>query len=404
MPDAANLTSYARLLKLTPVIDLPDQGRVVEPAPEAGARRKLDLRPLRGLLLFVLLPALAGAVYFGVIAADRFESEARFVIRTPGTQMPSAALASLMQNAGVARGADDAYVVRDYLESRDAMAYLERKAGLREAVASEKADVLWRFPNFFTSNTQEGLHWHYGRLLSVDYDTTTGVSTLRMEAFTPQEAERLTTALLEASELLINRLNERARRDAIAFAEQEVERMRQRTMAAQAKLTAFRERETLIDPSHATLAVLEGIARLSQDVALVNVQIRELRAGSPGGPQLVALRKRQAALEAQIAAERKRLAGDVTAIAPRIAEFEQLVLEREFSERALMAALAAVETARLEAQRQHVYVERVAEPSLPDHPAYPRRILWSLAILVIAYAVFRIGKSLVDDARNHVAS
>jgi len=80
------------------------------------------------------------------------------------------------------------------------------------------------------------------------------------------------------------------------------------------------------------------------------------------------------------------------------------MLEREFSERALMTALGAVEMARIEAQRQHVYIERVAEPSRPDRPAYPLRVVWCLAILAISYMAFRIGKALVDDARRHADS
>ena len=77
------------------------------------------------------------------------------------------------------------------------------------------------------------------------------------------------------------------------------------------------------------------------------------------------------------------------------------MLEWGFSERALTAALGSVEMARIETQRQHVYIERVAAPSLPDHPGYPWRIVWCLAVLVLSYAIFRIGKALVDDARRH---
>ena len=77
------------------------------------------------------------------------------------------------------------------------------------------------------------------------------------------------------------------------------------------------------------------------------------------------------------------------------------MLEREFSERALTAALGAVEMARIEAQRQQVYIERVAEPSRPDYPAYPLRVVWCLVTLLVSYMAFRIGKVLVDDALRH---
>lgn len=408
MPDSSSLSTYARLLRLTPIEGFSGAHARTTPTldvDERAPRRtavKYWLRRKRGLFLFVGAPTLLAAVYFGLIASDRYESEARFVVRTPALAAANAALTNLFQGTtAVTRGGDDSFVVRDFLESRDAMRYLEMDAGLRQAMAHDRADFLWRYPNFFTSKTQEGFHWHYRRLMSVNFDSTTGVSTLRVQAFTPSDAFRLTSALLEAAESLVNRLNERARRDTIAFAEAEVDRMGLRAAAARKNLVEFREREALIDPSHATLAVLETIARLSQEVAQVNVQLRELLSASPRGPQIAALRTRQAALEAQIAAERQLLAGDAASIAPRIAEYERLMLEREFSERALVAALTAVEVARLEAQRQHVYVERVASPSLPDYPAYPLRIVWILTTVVVSYGLFRIGKALVDDALRH---
>ena len=92
------------------------------------------------------------------------------------------------------------------------------------------------------------------------------------------------------------------------------------------------------------------------------MQINELEKNSPKAPQITPLRTRRAALEAQIATERRRLAGDAQSIAPRIAEYERLMLEREFAEKALMSAMTAVEMARVEALRQQVYLERVATP------------------------------------------
>jgi hypothetical protein len=80
-------------------------------------------------------------------------------------------------------------------------------------------DPLWQFPNLFTSDSHEGLFSHYERLVSADFDSTTGVSTLKVQAFSPEDARRLTKALLDDAEALVNRLNERARRDAISIAE-----------------------------------------------------------------------------------------------------------------------------------------------------------------------------------------
>lgn len=402
MPEASQFTTYARLLRLTPVDDpvLPTTTQsmpTVEPPPKR--RRRPD--GLLSLLLLVLLPVCLVAGYFWLLAADRYESEARFVLRTPGRALAGASVSTMLQSAGVARTNDDGYVVNDYLESRDAMKWVEQHAGLKAAYAAAKSDPIWRFPNPFVSDTQERLYQHYRRMMSASFDSASGMSVLKVEAFTPADAQRLTTSLLEAAEALVNRLNERARRDAIALADREVEHMRQRALASQYALTAFREREQLIDPSQATLAVLETIARLSIEATQASVQINELAQSSPKSPQISALRTRRVALETQIATERQRLAGDSQAIAPRIAEYERLMLEREFAEKALMAAMTAVEMARVEAMRQHVFLERVAAPGRPDYPAYPWKVVWCLATLAAAYMAWRMWRILKADTLRH---
>jgi capsular polysaccharide transport system permease protein len=400
-------------LRLTPVehvslAPLPVSPGAVEPVAGAATRWRA-----RGVVSFVLLVFVSTALtlaYFVFLAADRYQSEARFVLRMPGRAFANAALGNMLQNSGVAmsgvtRSGDDGYVAQQFLESRDAMAWAERHAGLKAAYAAPVAgrDIFWQFPNLFEPHGEEGLFWHFQRMVSADFDNTTGINTIKVQAFTPADARRIAGSLLEATEALINRLNERARQDAIALAEGEVARMRERAMTAQAALTAFRERERLIDPSQATVAVLETIGKLAQEVALVSVQIGELSKSSPDGPQIAPLRARRAALEAQIAQERQRLAGDAQAIAPRIVEYERLMLEREFAEKALVSAMTAVETARVEAMRQQVYLERVAEPSQPDYPAYPWQVVWTIVVAVVGYMTWRMWRILSADTVRHAA-
>lgn len=403
MPDTTEFATYARLLRLTPVSDAQFAPATVTVDTSAAAtqpKQRLGPKSIISLLLLVALPACLAVTYFAFFAADRYESEVRFILRSPGRTI-SAQLPNILQAAGIARASDDGYIVREFLESRDAMEVLEKNADLKAAYAAGGLDFIWKFPNFFTSKTEEGLYWHYQRMMSADFDSTTGVSTLKVQAFAPEAAQRLAAALLESAEGLVNRLNERARQDAIKVADVEVERMKARALAAQAALTAFRERERLVDPSQVTLAVLETIARLSVEAATLSVQLGELEKTSRNSPQITPLRSRRSAIEAQIATERRRLAGDAQAIAPRIAEYERLMLEREFAAKALITAMTALETAKVEAQRQQVYLEKVATPTRPDYPTYPWRIVWCLVTLVAGYMIWRMWRILVQDALDH---
>lgn len=401
MPDAVQFASYARLLRLTPVVDaaLPTIEEA-QGAPPRPARRKW-YAGMVSLLLLVALPTALAALYFGLLAADRYQSEARFVLRMPGNNIANSAFANLVPSQAITRATDDGYIVQEFLESRDAMIWLKDKSRLEAVYDKPQWDFIWGFPNILFSNTDEGLYRQYQRMTSASFDNTTGVSVLRVQAFSAVDAQALAAALLDAAEVLVNRLNERAHRDAVGLAEAETVRMRERAIAAQSSITAFRERERLIDPSQVTLAVLETIAKLAQEAAQTNVQLGELNKSSPNSPQIVPLRSRLAAVEGQIAIERQRLAGDSASIAPRIAEYERLMLEREFAEKALVAAMTAVETARAEARRQQIYLERVATPGRPDYPSYPWRAVWCLTISAIGILTWRMWRILSADVLRH---
>lgn len=400
MPDVSQFESYARILKLHPVMDAP---ATVQPAAPAAEPQRAGVRPRNWLsfALMVVLPVSLMAIYFWFFSADRYVSEAQFVLRTPARNMLGNMIPGLFQATGVSRSNDDGYIVQAFLESRDAMQVLEAHGLLRRTYDKAKLDFIWNFPNPFMPNNGEGLYRQFRRLTSATYDDTTGVTVLRMQAFSPEDAQQLSNGLLDAAEGLVNKLNERARRDTIALSEEEASRTRDRAIAAQSALTRFRERERLIDPSQVTYAVLESIVKLSHEAAQTSVQISEISKITPGAPQAQQLRARRSALEAQIEVERARLAGDATSIAPRIAEYERLMIEREFAEKALIAAMAALEAAKAEAHRQNIYLERVASPSKPDYPTYPWKFVWCLVTLVVCYMTWRMMRIVTIDALRH---
>ncbi len=402
MPDASQIDTYARLLRLTPVVEAPARPKAEPPALKPAATSRKMRRGIASFLLLVGVPTTLAVLYFCLFAANRYESETRFILRVPGRPLMGAAAPDLLQSIGVSRANDDGYVVREYLESRDAVSLLAEKAELRKRLSKAKWDLFWRYPSVFASgDNDERLYDFYERIMSASFDSATGVSTLKIQAFAADDAQALAAALLNAAEEKVNRINDRARHDAMDLADAEVSRMRQRTLSAQSALTSFREREQMVDPGQSSLAILETIARLSMEAAQLSVQLNELTATSPQAPQVKPLRNRRAAIEAQIAQERQRLAGDAQSIAPRIAEYERLMLEREFAERSLVAAMTALEVARVEAQKQQIYLERVSEPSRPDYPTYPLRIVWSLVTFIVCCMTYRLWRTISSDTMRH---
>lgn len=350
----------------------------------------------------IFLPAVLVCVYFWVFATDRYQSEATFVVRNPGLGTV-AEIANLMQGTKVLASAEDSYIVHEYLRSRDAMRSLLTNGKLLEVFHGYGSDFLWAYPPVFTASNEERLYRQYRRFVDISFDKTTGISTLTVQAFNPEDASQFATALLASAEKMINRLNERAQRDTLRTAEEEVELARKTLIDDQKRLTEFRVRESVIDPGRfSTAVVMETVARLSFELAMVNAQIAQLSKSAPRSVQIDTLRQRGAALQEQITAQRQQFGAAPNGFAPLVDEYEKLTLQKEFSERLLKSALTSLDLSRVEANRQRLFLETISTPTVSDYPSAPLRSVWSLAALCLAFVTYLLVRTLAEDTAAHV--
>lgn len=351
----------------------------------------------------MILPTLLAAFYFFLLAANRFEAEARFVVRSPSSSATSQ-LSSLVQGAGIGRSSDEAYIVHAYMQSRDAVRALVRDHDLLARLQRPEADLVWRYPGFLRSASDERLWKLFQSFVTIDFDSSTGITTLKVQAFRPEDAKDIAEGLLSDSERLINEISARSNKEMLRTAETEVAVARERARVALEAMSEFRRRHELIDPTRTSAAAVETITGLTLEIARTSAELDELQIAAAESPQAETLRRRIRAYQDQISKERKTLAGSDTSLAPLIAEYERLMLEREFAERTFASAQAAHNIARVDAERQRLFIERISSPTLPDYPKYPYRLLSVLAVLALAWMLYSIGTRIVNDSRRHAGN
>lgn len=368
----------------------------------AAAARVLRATPLWLFLLCVAAPTLLASLYWGWLASDIYVSESRFVVRAPQRAQPEAPLGALLQGVGFGRAQDDAHVVHDFIGSRDALALVEQARRVRDHYADPGVDRLARFAGLDGDRSFEALHEYMRRRrLTIEHDAATSISTLRVSAFSAEQSRAINEQLLQASEALVNRINDRSRADAIRQAQAHVGDSERRALAASAALAAFRSRNAVFDPERQSSLQLQGIARMQDELISTRTQLAQVTQLSPGSPQIASLRARIQALEGEIARETRRVAGAKSSLADKSMEFERLTLERTLADRQFASALAALEQARLNAQAQSLYLERIVQPSLPDAPTQPRRLRSVLATLLIGLMAWGVLSILVAGVREH---
>lgn len=356
------------------------------------------------LWAFVLLPTLIAGVYCFGIASDLYMSEAKFIVRT-GTRGPATTLGSLLASTGISRSQDDTFSVHDFITSRDAVRDLEKNADLRGVFNRPETDFVTKFPNVVTGNdTFEALFKHYEDFVTIGFDSTTGVSTLRVKAYRAEDARNIAQALLTSSEALVNRLNERAQNDALETARREVAGAEERVASIQGALSQYRTREKMLDPTTASSGLFESIRQMGAARITAATELADLMHQAPNNPKIPLLRTRIANLDAQMETERVKLTGQSDSVVSKIAGYERLSTDRELAQKALASAFASLEAARIEAQRQQLYLEHVVQPNLADYPLYPKRFISFLTVVACCLITYGTAWLLVASVREHASA
>jgi capsular polysaccharide transport system permease protein len=350
------------------------------------------------------LPTLLAGVYFFAVASDLYLSEVKFVVRGPA-KAPTGSISAMLSSAAVSAVSEDTFAVHEYLLSRDAVRRLEREDDLRTLLSRPEGDLITRFPGYlYWRKDFEALYTAYARFISVEIDSTSGVSTLHVKAYRPEDAQRVAQALLSFGEQLVNTLNQRARHDALAVFQREVDGTERRIADIQTQLTAYRIKQKMLDPKTASAGPIELLAQMNAQLANSRAQLSEVLRNSPNSPQIPLVRTRIAALEKLILDERAKITGDTDSVATALSEYERLDVQRMLAEKQLASAFVSLEAARLEAQRQQLYLETIAQPNLADYPLYPRRIVSFATIVASCLVAYGIAWLLAAGVREHASA
>ncbi|MHC5654076.1 hypothetical protein [Celeribacter sp.] len=386
----------------------PDRHLLLAAAGQGGARglfrRAWDFVSRHYALLLVtgifVVPVTWALLFYGLIAADRYVSETKFIVRGVNSQQIGG-LSVLLRSFGLARANDDAYAIHSYIRSRDAMDELMKQVDLRAVYTRPEADFITGYSTLF-GDTSEGFFRYFSDQIVVEEDIQTGITTLRVSAYRPQDAVAIARALLSLSEARVNQMNDRARRDALDAAGELLSEAETRVIESQTAITAYRNRVLMVDPEENVSKRTELIAALTSEMVEDEVLLRQLRTSSPNNPRIPPLVTKITSLRDQIAEEQGQIAGSDASIASKISDYEGLVLKRVLADKAFESAMRTIDNARQETQRKRIYIEAVVSPHQPDKSTEPKRLRRIFTVMIISFAAFVMIYLLVSGGRDHL--
>jgi capsular polysaccharide transport system permease protein len=335
----------------------------------------------------VVAPTLAALVYFGLLASDVYVSQSQFVVRSPDKPTTSG-LGVLLKSVGFSNAGDEIFITQDYVKSRDALRSLNERGEVEQAFGNPSISMFDRFDPLGLNGSFEDLYEYYQGKVGIEHDATSSITTLTVRAFTAQDAKRMNQQLLDLSEGLVNRLNNRGEFDLVSFAQREVREAEVAARRASQALAAFRNVQGIIDPEGQATVQLQMVSKLQDELIASRVQLQQLMALAPENPQIPVLRTRISGLTRQIDVELGRVVGGQGSLSANAVRYQRLALDREYADKRLAAALASLQEARNEARRKQAYVER-------------RRLRGILATFVLGLVAYGILSLLLAGVREH---
>jgi len=391
----------------------PPSGTVVEearfePARELGFVAASHTWLWLTFALFALLPSAAAIAYYGFVAADQFTVETRFVVRSLDPSradeptLGAGATLAVGQLVAPKSVTQNAYVVTQYIRSRGMVVALQGEIDLQTLYRRPEADVLARLK---TDASVEDLVNYWGDMVRADVDAPSGIVIVRVRAFRPQDALLIARSINRHSEQLVNDMTLRARRDAMRVAEEEVRRAEQQVRDSLAALREARDSEGTIDPTRAADETSTLLLQLmAEKIRLESELFAASRTLARDAPTVRFLASRVDIVGNQIVELRARLTGEgANTVAASFRRFDELEIQRQLSEKLLSLAEDTFERARLNAERQNIYLMAFVLPSLPADSDYPPRLAYCLLFplgFVAVWGVVALIWASIDDHRR----
>lgn len=377
------------------------------------AQRRRRRWTIASFFLCVLLPVAAVIYYYVEVAADRYAVETKFAIRSVSGSSPTDFLGIVSTVSTATSTTTDSYIVVDFIQSRDLIDRLNERLDLVEIYNHPSADVLTRLD---PEKTVEDVVTYMQRMVSVYFDSSSQIMTLEVQAFTPEDAERVSIAVLEICDALVNELSERARQDAMRNAEKEVARVEEQLDDHRRALNAFRQSQQDIDPAASAGAQIQLLGQLESRLAEARARMESLKGFlNDDAPSVRILQSQIDAIEQQLETQRNRLgsgaqtpnsdgANSTTTdqtLSARVGTYEDLAVDLQFLQQAYVTALASREAARLEADRAQRYLAAFVKPAIPQRSTYPKRIQNILIFASFAVMLWGIAVMIVYVIREH---
>lgn len=372
---------------------------------EIAARRKRKLLLLGARLsFFVMLPTILVGWYFFMIATPMYATNTEFIIQKAEAQTGGSGIGGLLGGSSFAT-VQESITVQSYLTSREAMLRLDAEMGLREHFSNPQMDPLTRLA---PDASAEALYDTYLRHLTIGYDPTEGLIKMEVRAADPETSQNFSTALITYAEERVDQMSQRLREDQMRGARESYEEAEMNMMSARQRVIELQERRGILSADREVATVFQQISNFELQLQEERLRLAELQSNPrPNATRVEVAERNIASLEELITSLRSGLTDtDTGATSLARVQSELMVAETDLETRQQMLsqALQQMESARIEANRQTLYLSIGVFPVAPDEAAYPRSFENTLLAFLVFSGIYLLISMTASILREQVSA
>ncbi len=341
---------------------------------------------------------LIAAVYWGIVATERYVSRAHVVLQSPEINPASLNVSSLLSGTS---GSGDLLLLKDHLESVHMLKTLDKKLDLRDHFSNSDIDWVARLDG--KDVPIETFYDYMKGRINITFDDYSSLLKLEVQAYTPEMAQNITQALLDEGEKHMNLMGQRLAQEQVDFIDQQAKQLEERLFAARDTILEYQNEYGLVAPTQTVEAIFTTVSRLQAELALLEARTKsQLSYQSEGASEIKRLRNEAKALEQQIEIERSKLAREDGESLNRVsAEYETLEMRAKFALELYSNALTALETTRVEASRKLKQISVLEYPTMAEFPTKPERLYNITVFIIMAIVIAGILHLIVSVVRDH---
>lgn len=370
-----------------------------------GLRARRGERLIRLLRIWtfvgiVAVPSLLFGAYIFFVASPQYVAEARFTVR--------GGMTGLSEGKGVPTAliVQDTQVILNYMKSRAMVEALDRSSHFQDFYESD--DIDW-FSRLAPHKPIEKVVKYWNKHSKLSVQMPSGIIEFTVRAFSPEDAVKVSNAALDASEQLVNQMNDKMREDAVTLADTERQRSQLALADTRANLQKVRNQEGMIDAKQQGTAVMELISTVeAEKIKLQQEYDSNRRYVRPDAPQMRNLQTKLDAAQKQLDALKAQVTHSPSAkidnsLSNSTSRLDYANLENQIAEKIYAGSLAALEQARLLSESKLLYLNAFIRPVEAQQSEYPKRGVDMLLFALASFAVWLVTLFGLSLARHQLA-